>query len=94
MVLLVEGSSEIDANQKSNLSSLSCLRNLIGSRIVPNRVSFFPRNPLFLPACAICSELPANISTMQGTVATRLQFQRQKAKDILTLIAVCGGGGY
>ena len=49
----------------SNLCYLICLRHLIRSRADKNRIFFAPIRPIFLHACATCSELPSNISSME-----------------------------
>ena len=51
--------------QKSvrNLCYLICLRHLIRSRAVTTK-KFSLKRPIFLNACATCSELPSNISKM------------------------------
>ena len=41
-----------------------CLKHLIRSRAVTNLFFFSPQGPIFLDACATCSELPSNISAM------------------------------
>ena len=51
MVHILDGNSEIVAHVKSNLCSLICLRHLIRSRAVTNRI-FSPN------VCVTCPELP------------------------------------
>ena len=40
MVLISDGNSEIDAHVRSNLCYVICLRHLINSRVVTNRITF------------------------------------------------------
>ena len=44
------------------------LPNLIISRAVTKHIFFSPKRPIFLHACATCSELPSNISYMVSPV--------------------------
>ena len=53
MVVTIDGTKEICAYLRSNLCYLNSLRHLIRSREVTY--------PVFLHACATCSELPSNI---------------------------------
>ena len=56
-MLKIYGSSKISAHVKSNLCYLICLRHLVRSRALTNRI-FFPKINLFsFHACATCSEL-------------------------------------
>ena len=56
--------SEKVANAESNICYLICLRHLIRSKTVTDRI-FSPRKkPNFLHACATYSKLPSNMSTM------------------------------
>ena len=74
MVLILDGNSEIGAH-KANFLHFICIRHLIRSRAVANRNFFSPKRPIFLHACAICSMLPSNISTVLFWLFTRtLQF--------------------
>ena len=59
MVVISEGNLEIDAH-----CSLIFIRHFIRSRAVTNRI-FSRKRPVFLHACATCSKLPTNISTMK-----------------------------
>ena len=59
MVLILDGNLETGAQIRSNVCYLICLRHLIRSRAVTNRVYLTPKEPIFL-----CSELPSDISTM------------------------------
>ena len=61
----LDGNLEIGAQVRSNLCDLIFLTHLIRSRADTNRI-FSPKRPIFLNACATCSELPTNISTMQN----------------------------
>ena len=63
LVPILNGSSEIGAHVRSNLCDLICLRHLIKTRAVTNRI-FSPKRFISLHACAICFELPSHISTM------------------------------
>ena len=63
MVLILDGNSYLGAHLGSNRCYLTCIRLLISSKTVKNRV-FFLKRPLVLYACATCYELPSNISTM------------------------------
>ena len=63
MVLILDSISEIGAHAMSNVCYFICLRHLITSRAVTNRI-FSPKRPIFLRGCATCSELPSNISSM------------------------------
>ena len=60
---MVDGNSEIGAHVGSNLCHLICLKHLINSRAV---IGFFSLQ-IFLHACATCSKLPSNTSTMDST---------------------------
>ena len=59
MVLVLEDNSEIVAHVRSNLCNLICSRRLIRPRA---------QRPIFLHACAACSELPSYMSTMMCIV--------------------------
>ena len=50
-----------DAHVWSNLCYLICLRHLIKTKTVTNKIWI---RPIFFHACATCFELPSNISTM------------------------------
>ena len=63
MALIIHGSSELGAHVRSNLCYLICLGHLIKSRAFKNRI-FSLKRPIFFHACATCSELPFNNSTM------------------------------
>ena len=63
-VLISVGNSEVGAHMKSNLCYLICLRYLIRSRAVLNRLIFSPKIPIFLHACVWCSELLSSIRSM------------------------------
>ena len=63
MVLISDGNSEIGAHVGSNLCYLFCLRHSVRSRAGTNRI-LNPKMPIFLLACATCSELPSNISSI------------------------------
>ena len=66
MVLICDGNSEIGAHVESNLCYLICLRHLIRSKAVTNRIYFSPETLFFfLHGCAICSKLSSYISTME-----------------------------
>ena len=67
MVFILNGNLEIGAHVRSNFSYLICLRHLIISKAVANRILQNPKRPIFLQACAKCSELPSNINTMAIT---------------------------
>ena len=56
---------EIGAHVESNPCYLICLRHLIWSRAVSNRIFFSPQRPIYLLACATYSELPSNVSTIK-----------------------------
>ena len=64
MVLKSDGNSEIGAHIRINLSYLICLRHLIKSRSVTNRIFFFSKKPIFL----IYFELPFRISDWVFTI--------------------------
>ena len=59
MILILDGSSEIGANVRSNLFFYIFF---IGSRVGTN-----PKRPIFPHACATSSELPSNISSTRYT---------------------------
>ena len=64
-VLILDGNSEIGAHVRiNNLYNLICLRQLIRSRAVTNRI-FFSKRPIFLHVCVTCSELPSNMRTSE-----------------------------
>ena len=63
MMLLLDGNSEIGAHLRSDIVNLICSMHLIRSRAVSN-LKFIPEKPFFLHTCAICFELPSNISTI------------------------------
>ena len=63
MVFMLDVNSKIGAHIWSNLCYSIFVRHLITSNAVTNRI-FSPKRPIFLHACAACSELPSNISTM------------------------------
>ena len=63
MVLKLDGDSEIGAQVRINLCYLICLRHLIRSRAVTNRI-FSTKSLIFLHACATRSRLPSNTSAM------------------------------
>ena len=65
MVHILEGDSEIGAHVRSKLGFRICLRHLIRSRLVTNRIFFSAKRPIFLHACATCSELPSKVSIMK-----------------------------
>ena len=67
MVLILDGNSEIVAHVRSKHCYLICLRHLIRSRTVTNRIVFSPKRRIFLHACATCSELPSTLSPMPYT---------------------------
>ena len=52
MVLILYGNWGNDAHVRSNLYYLICLRHLIRSRAVTNRIFPPPKRPIFLHACA------------------------------------------
>ena len=58
MVLILDITSEMNAHVRSNLCYFICFRHLIRSGAVTNRIFFL------FHACATCSELPSDISTM------------------------------
>ena len=60
MVLLLDGNSEIGAHLRSDIVNSM---HLIRSRAVAN-LKFIPEKPFFLHTCAICFELPSDISTI------------------------------
>ena len=45
-----------------------CLRHLISSRAVTNRIFLLQKKPFFLHTCAACSDLPSNLSTMRSSL--------------------------
>ena len=57
MVLISDGNSEIGSHVWSNHCYLLCLRHSI-------QIFFLRKYVFFLHACATCSELPSNISTV------------------------------
>ena len=57
---IIDGNSEISAHVRSNLCYFICLRHSIRSK-----------RPIFLHACAICSELQSNTSTMDMCARVR-----------------------
>ena len=63
---------KLDAHVRSNLCYLICLRHLLRSRAVMNRI-FSPKRPMFVHACATSSELPSNISTVGSMVGYNKQ---------------------
>ena len=60
MVLILDGNFELAAHVRSNLCYLICLRHLIRSKAVKNRIVFLRKK---LHAYE-CTEVPSNISTM------------------------------
>ena len=64
MVLILDGNSEIGSHVRSNLCCLICLRHLIRSRTLTNRIFFSQKITICFHACATCYELPSNISNM------------------------------
>ena len=64
MVLILYGNSEIDANVRRNLCYLICLRHLIRTSAGTKRIFTLKRTLIFYHACATCSKLPSNLSTM------------------------------
>ena len=65
MAFILDSTWEIVALVRSNLYYSIVVRPLILSRAVTDRIVFFSlKRPVFLHACATCSELPSNISTM------------------------------
>ena len=63
MVLILDGHSDIGARVRSNLCYLICLGHLVRSRAFTNLFFLLRKDIVFLHACAICSELPSNMST-------------------------------
>ena len=57
VVFPLDGKLDIGAHVWSDLGYLICSRHLIRSRAVTNRNFFSPERPIFLYACATCSEL-------------------------------------
>ena len=56
MLLILDGNS-VKEHVRSNLYCLICLRHLIRSRAVKNKIFFFSEWPVFFDACATCIEL-------------------------------------
>ena len=77
MVLILDGNSEIGAQVKSNFCYLIFLRHLVGSRVATNSI-VFSKKAFFLHACAACSELPSNVSTIiqRGEATTCLVLEK------------------
>ena len=69
MVFILHGSSEIGAQVRSSFCYLICSRHLIRPRAVINPYFFSSNRSIFLQACATCSEIPSEISTM-ATIVT------------------------
>ena len=69
MVLIIDGNAEIGAQVGSNLCYLICLKHLIISRAVTNRI-FSPKRTIFLHACPTCSELPSYIGSVLQSMFT------------------------
>ena len=67
MVLILDGNSEIGAHVWSNACSLIRLRHLNRSRAITNRF-LSPKRQIFLHACASCSEVSSNTSTVVPTM--------------------------
>ena len=63
MVLIFDGNSDIGSHVRSNFCYLICIMHFVRSSAVTNRI--LQKIPIFLHACATCSELPSNISVMQ-----------------------------
>ena len=64
--LIWDGDSEIDgANVGGNLYYSICLRHLIRSRAVTNRIFFYPKRTILMHVCGKSSELPFSESTME-----------------------------
>ena len=63
IVLILDGNSEIGAHEE-----LSLLSDLLKAfdKIESSHKShiFYPKGPIFLHACATCSQLPSNLSTI------------------------------
>ena len=66
MVHNLDGSSDSFAHMWSELDKLLCLGHLFAS-ISVSHMKLIKKRPVFLQACAMCSELPSNISTMLCT---------------------------
>ena len=62
MVLILDGNSEIGAHVWSDLGYL--IRLICLMHIKQSKIFFLQIRPIFRHACAICSELPSNLSTM------------------------------
>ena len=63
MVLILDGSSEIDAHLRSNRCYLTCLRHLIRTKAFTYRF-FFSQNSYYFYACATSPVLPSSIRTI------------------------------
>ena len=85
MVLIFDGSSEIDAHVWSDLDYLSCTRHLFRSK----RSDFFPspERLIFLQSCATFYQLPSNISTVDITGETPRNSQANNCRT-LTLYTI------
>ena len=68
MVIILNGNPEVGAHVWSEINNLTCLRHLSRSRAV-RILKLFSRQYIFSLTCAMCSELPSNISTM-ATIVT------------------------
>ena len=83
VLIFIDGKSEIGVQLRRNICYLVSLRHLIRSRAVTNLILFSPLRPIFLHACATCSELPSDIGTMHQTYAVFLDL------DLLRPFIVC-----
>ena len=79
-VLILDGNSEIGLHVILSQCYLICLRHLIGLKAATNRIFFPLKRPIFLPACATCSELPSNISTLGNRVSIPDSWTRWKGR--------------
>ena len=109
MVFIQNGDSEIGPHAGSNISYFICVRHLIRLRSVTIRNIFLQKEPIFLPPCATCFDLPSKISTAEirgkNTFVFRLLEQcndveknpgpfSKKSKSKLSLDCLTSGSKY
>ena len=64
MALILDRNTDMGAYVRISLCYLICVRHFITSRAVTNQILVSKERPIFLHACAKCSELPSNKITM------------------------------
>ena len=85
MVHILDGKSVVCAHGRSNLCYLISLRHSIRTKAVTNRIFLAPKKPIYHNACATCSALPCDISTMMQTQTIHIhsaQSQFEEGHDV------------